>query len=109
MFDSIVDALRYHAERNPDRICIVDDKGENTYEDVWKLSVKCAEFMKTCGVKKGSCVVVECTQDSRFLICAFSCQLLGALFVPLENKAVKERTEEILKETNAVLFLYEMI
>lgn len=107
MFNSIVEALVCHAEKKPRRICIVDDRGENTYEDIRELSIKCAEYMKMCGVKKGSCVVVECTQDSRFLICAFSCQLMGAIFVPVENKAIKERIDEILKETEAVLLLYD--
>lgn len=106
MFDSIVEALAYHAKRIPDKLCIVDEKGENTYYEIWNLTVKCARLLSEYGIRKEDYIVVECTQDARFLICAFACQLSGIRFVPVEQKAAKERADEILKETGAKIFLY---
>lgn len=103
---SIVEALAYHAQERPDRLCIVDEQGENTYQSIWELTLKCVKGYEKYGIAKSDSVVVECTQDARFLVCAFACQLAGAIFVPIENKATKERTKEILEETKAGLFLY---
>lgn len=106
MFESIVEALAYHAQRTPKKFCIIDEKNENTYHDIWRLTVKCTKALVECGIQKNDYIVVECTQDAKFLVCAFACQLMGALFVPVEHKATKERIDDILKETGAKIFLY---
>jgi len=39
------------------------------------------------GIKKGDCVMVECTQDAAFLICDFACEICGAFFAPVEHRS----------------------
>ena len=107
MFNSIMEALAQHAVKQPDKLCIVDEKREYTYGEIFRLAAQCREALKEYGVGAGDYVVVECTQDAGFLVCSPACQQIRALFVPVENKAAQERTAEILRETKAKLFLYE--
>ncbi len=104
--NSIVEVVASHAETNPDKICIVDIKGSYTYKDTWKKVQDIAYLFMEMKIEKGDCVIVECTQDFEFLVCNLSCQLIGAIFVPVELKASFEKVSMILEDTDAKLFLY---
>ena len=58
-------------------------------------------------IRKQDKVAVECTQDANFLIYAIACQLMGAVFVPLEKNASRERVNTIIEDTCPKLFVCE--
>lgn len=93
--------------RYPERLAVVDRQGEYTYAELWREARRGAAWLRRAGVDRGDCVLVECTQDARYLICDFACNLVGAYFVPVEHKAAQDRVDEIAAETQARLFLYE--
>jgi len=103
--ESIVEILAKHAAKNPDKLCVADESGTYTYKDIWEQVKITAQILKTMKIKPKDRVMVECTQDAEFLICDFACELCGAIFVPIEHRASKERVETILKETDAVVFI----
>ena len=105
MFESIVEALAYHAKSCPHKICVVDEEREYTYADMWRLTIGVSENLKKYNVPHDGYVVVECTQDARYLVCSFACQLIGAQFVPVESKVSLDRLGEILKEVKASLYI----
>lgn len=105
--ESIVEILADYAAKKADHLCIVDGAGENTYGQVWTATREIAKKLTALGVRKGDCVMVECTQDVRFLICDFASQLLGVIFVPVDKKASLERVNMVAEETEAKLFIHE--
>lgn len=106
MDDSIVGILYENASADGTRLCIVDQDGAHTYGQIWIDVVNTVLNLKDLGIKPKDCVLVECTQDARFLICCFACNLLGAYFVPIEYQASLERVSDIEKETEAKIFIY---
>lgn len=107
MKNSILEIIAENAVKHPERLCVVDGRGEFTYADIWHAA-KCAAYeLKELGVKKGDCVLVECTQNADYIICDFACNVLGAYFVPVEHKASAANVQAIYEETEAVLLICE--
>lgn len=107
MANSILEIILNNAEEFPERLCLVDGSGEYSYADIWAASKRAAARLLQHGVKKGDCVLVECTQDANYFICDFACNLVGAYFVPLEHKAAPARVQAMQEETDAVLLICE--
>lgn len=105
MFESIVEVVASHAANHPDRLCVADKTGEYTYGELWRQARIAAHRLAVFGIKKKDCVMVECTQDAQYLICDLACELMGAIFVPVEHRASEDRVKTILEETDAKLFL----
>lgn len=107
MFESIVEAVAAHAEEFPDKLCIVDTAGEHKYNALWTDVQNAAQTLQAKNIKRQDCVMVECTQDFRFLVLGLACELLQAIFVPIERKAPIERILDVLNDTSAKLFICE--
>lgn len=104
--ESIVEAVANYARKTPAELCVADGFGEYTYAMVWENVCTLARFLCWEGVKEKDCIMVECTQDARFLICDLACELIGAVFVPVEHKASQDRVQVIAQDTDAKFFLY---
>lgn len=107
--NSIVELVAKQAQLHPDGLCIVDEKSAYTYLDTWKKVRHTAQVLTELNIRKKDCVIVECTQDFEFLVCNLSCELIGAIFVPIEYKSSLEKIRMISKETDAKLLIYETI
>ena len=55
------------------------------------------------GLKGGDCMVVECTQDTRFLLLNMGAELAGMVFVPFERRAAQARVDDICGEVQPAL------
>lgn len=106
-FDSVASAVKYYAMHRLNRLCIVDSMKMYTYADVWEMVKYLSFYYKSIGIEKGDRIVVECTQDARFLICGLACQLSGAIFVPMEHKSLPERCRELIASVDAEFLIYE--
>lgn len=107
MFCSIVEAVGYYAKSQPSKLCIADETQAFSYQEVFDKANVAAGYLKKIGVQKEDKVAVECTQNAEFLINALACQLLGAVFVPLEKNASKDRVADIIEDTQPKCFLCE--
>ena len=99
--DSILEAIRQHAAKNPEKLCIVDETGELSYKNYWNRIKGIAELLKLKNVQKGDCVAVKTMQNSFFTAAAMGIQLAGGIFVPIEKNAPEDRVRNIIKETEA--------
>ena len=102
---SIVEAVFGHASENPERMCIIDEQCALTYKEVCGRTMAVAEYLRGMGAKKGDMVIVECTQDARFLIADLALEIMGAVFVPVEMNVSSERLESIKTETGAEIYI----
>ncbi|MBQ4531136.1 MAG: acyl--CoA ligase [Lachnospiraceae bacterium] len=105
MFRSIVEAVAYYGEKNPEKLCIADEIEALSYQEVRDRIGQIAEKFQAMGIRKEDKVAMECTQDARFLICGLACQLIGAVFVPLEKNVSKERVQDIIEVTEPKCFI----
>lgn len=102
---SIVECIAMHSLETPDKLCIVDNSIELSYQDAWECICGFADELKAKGLKKGDCVVVECNQSVNYFVCEMAIQLAGGVFVPLEKNATVVRLKEIVAETGAKLHI----
>ncbi len=107
MHGSIIEIVADYAHRDPKRLCVADKTGAYTYGQMWEKAQAGARKLEAMGIQKKDCVMVECTQDARFLVCDLACELYGAIFVPVEHRAPADRVEKIMADTDAGLFLCE--
>lgn len=106
--NSIVEILSLHSQNNPEGLfCVGSNEKEYTYSEAWK-KIKCvAEVLRSkFNIKETSCVMAEANQSAEFLIVDLACELLGAIFIPVEDVASNERIKTILNETKSVLFVF---
>ena len=105
--NSMVEVLAGHAVSEPDNLFIADSYGyEYTYIEAWKCVKRFAYFLvNDADVHFGDKVMVECNQDAFFLLIDLACNLIGAVFVPVENGASAERKKCIFEETEARVWI----
>ena len=107
---SMVEVLANYAQKQTDSIFIADNSDNVfTYGETWKNVKIVAETLKTVyGIKTMDKVMVECNQDAWFLIVDFACQLIGAIFVPIENNASYDRKKTIYEETQSKIWIAQV-
>ena len=102
--ESIVQAIAKHAQCNPEKICIIESKEITvSYSEFWDRIQKKSSQLKELGVKKGDVVCIESIQQAKFLEVLFACQLIGAIYIPLETGFKKEKLDEIKRENSNCL------
>lgn len=101
MHSSILEAIKKNSVNNADKLAVIDVNGHYTYGDFYQKIKETATELLEHGLCKGDYIVIECSQDVRFLELDFACGMIGVVFVPVEKKAVKSRVSEIFNETNA--------
>lgn len=101
MYKSIVDAVIHHSKEEPDKIAIADAEQCFTYAQLVKEISKTAQWLESKDVQPGDYVLVECTQDTKYLIIFLALEYLGIIFVPIERDSVQERVGAIVNETKA--------
>ncbi len=103
---SMPQLLKYYAKEHPQNLYAADAAGnELSYGMAWDKVGNAAAELEKLGVKKGDCVMVQCNQDTAFLILDFALGLLGAVFVPIENGASEDRISMIREETDSKWYL----
>lgn len=104
---SMVETLCKYARLQPDKLFVADDVGhEYSYGDFWiKVRQTAYNLIEMLEIKAGDKIMVECNQDADFLIVDFACELLKAVFVPIEKDASEDRKRMISAETGSVLWV----
>ena len=110
---SLVEALRWHAERTPDRIHIHlrnDDGTETpiTYGELVRTATAISGGLRQLGVTKGDCVALMLRTERAFFETFFAILMIGAVPVPLyppvraeDLLAYSRRQEGILRNAEA--------
>ena len=104
---TLVEIVYMHVLQQPEQLCVVDSVGTYTYLQFWEKIISVVTKLKSLSIESGDSVLVECTQDANYLACDFACNLVGAIFVPIEHKASADRINKICEEVQAVLFIHQ--
>lgn len=101
MFNSIVEAVFYYAEAQPEKLCLADDNKEVTYAEYAELILKYAHIFSNDGICKNDNVVVEASQTINYLAMELAIQLIGAVFVPVENMCAESKIAAFTQRAHA--------
>lgn len=107
MFNSIIEAILHHADTQPDKLCLADDKGTVTYAEYASLILRFANALDTLGVGRGQSVVVEACQTIDYLATQQAIQLLGGVFVPTEHNCAPDKIVGFAERADAGLVITE--
>ena len=102
---SIVEWIAFHAQQQPDRLCLADGAKAASYQQVWRNIYGLSRHLKTIGVSTGDCVLVECTQNVDYMICEFAIQLAGGIFVPVEKNSAADRIHSMVQGVDGKLYI----
>lgn len=100
-FETLLQALEYHAETQPDKLLIADGERELSYAQFLRAASGFACYLRKQGCKTGDIVAVQNTQSAVFAVAAFGAQIGGYICLPLDGDASETRVRQILELTNA--------
>ncbi|MCR5175252.1 MAG: acyl--CoA ligase [Anaerovibrio sp.] len=103
--NSVVENIFYHGEHQPQKLCLVDKWGEISYGDYKDKIMALADRLAECGVKRGERVVVEAEHSITYLALEAAVQLLGGIFVPVENNCAPAKINVFAKRSGACLVI----
>lgn len=105
MFNSIVEAIFYHAGYQPDKLCLADDYTSVTYAEFTRIIARFVTLFAKLGIVEDNRVVVEACQTVEYLAIQAALQLLGAVFVPVEHNCAPEKIQSFAKRTDAEMVI----
>ncbi len=90
-----------------DRIFVIDDQKQYTYQEVLDRTEKAAAALKAAGVIPGTGVAVAMNNCLEFVVLTFALAKLGAIKVPINRSTGFEESAYILQQSEAKLFFTE--
>ena len=104
---TLVEALEYHVERQPDRLSVFLHEGEQehriTYRDLWNGATLYAARLAAQGVGPGQTVAIMLPTSKDYLFCFYGTLLAGAIPVPLYPPARLATIEDHMTRHVSVL------
>jgi long-chain acyl-CoA synthetase len=109
-FNTVLDALLFHAKTTSDKIAVIDREGKTTYRGLAAAIANAAGNLRDLGVRKGGRVMIAAVPYARFAVAYFACHYIGAVAVPVDKNAVKDTLIWMkgLLETEFVFFEGEL-
>jgi 1-acyl-sn-glycerol-3-phosphate acyltransferase len=105
---TLIDALRWHAERSPERVHIFlaeDHGGERpiTYRSLWDRAVAVAAGLREHRIAPGDRVALMLRTEEPFFASFFGTLLAGAVAVPMYPPHRADQIEEYMRRQLAIL------
>ena len=104
---SILEAVRMHADQQPERPALGDKSRIVNYKTLWEEVRRGAGFLHEAGVSAGDMVVIRGVQKVEFVTAMLSLHLLGAAACPLEKAVKDERILEIMQFVDSTACIAE--
>ena len=104
---TLIELFADYAKTQPDTYFAADSYGTSlTYGEAWRKTRCVAKNLTDIyKVKKEDKVLIRCNQSVNYLIIYLACNLIGAVFVPVEESASDERIKDIAIETECTLYI----
>lgn len=107
--DSIVYAVKKHAEETPERVAVIADEEQITYAELWKEIQGFAAYINSFGFEKGSRIIVKSAPSIWFAVSAFAIHLSGNTQVPLEKTIGAKGLESVAQELSAKMIISDIV
>ncbi len=97
------------AERDPDKIAIVDDKTRLTYTQWLDKIRRLANGLNARDLKRGDHIAVVLQNRWEMATLHWACQLLGIIVTPLNWRAKSDELDYVLSDANAKAVVFQNI
>lgn len=104
-FNSVVEAVAYHAKHTPEKICLIDKEKKYTYSKLWNCLKNFNIYLKKSGLNDGDRVIIKNSQSIDTVVAMLGVQLAGGVSVPVEKGIAETRIIELLEYTEASMFI----
>src|ERR1700741_1746547 len=94
------------ARMSPDRLAVVDDGREWTYEQLHRRSTRTAHALAKLGVGNGDRVAYLGPNHANLLETLFGAGMLGAIFIPLNARLAPAELAYILGDSGASVLVH---
>lgn len=102
-------SIHHHSIATPDKVAAVCGNDSITYLQLWNAIVQRAEELKSKGVLPDRPYVFRSTQDIDFVVTYCAVHYVGAIAVPLEQKATDEHFNAIYTEVTSCTFAEDIV
>lgn len=102
-------SIYHHSIATPDKVAAVCGADSITYSQLWSSIAKRAEELKSEGVLPNRPYVFRSTQDIDFVVTYCAVHHIGAIAVPMEQKATDEYFNAISAEVSACEFTEDIV
>lgn len=104
---TLIELLAGYAETQPDIYFAADSNGVSlTYREAWhEIKHVAKNLTELYSIKQGDKVLIRCNQSVNYLVIYLACNLINAIFVPVEESASDERIRDIAEETECKLYI----
>lgn len=99
----ILDLIRDHAARAPDRPLVVTEDGIWSYGEIWSLARRFAGRLRRAGIGEGDHVALIAGNSAAYLVCWFGINAAGAVAVCLNNQLKGESIHYLVSQCDARL------
>ena len=99
--NTLIEYVKLHAEKNPDKIAVFSEGGFFTYETLYDFAQKYASFLISKGLQRGDRVVVKSSQSVHYIIIYLAVHYAGGVITTLEKTSPNTKILEIAKIVDA--------
>lgn len=87
MFDSVVEAVAYHAKQTGKKAAIITDHAFVSYEKLWSGILQYAGILKNKGIHSGDKIIIAVNYTEQFIEMYFAVHWIGAVNVVVDKNA----------------------
>ncbi len=102
---TMIGALRFRAERTPDKMAYVTGSDIWTYRRLLEESERLAEALRGLGIAPGDRVALHMTNVPEIILAYYACFLLGAIASPLNIRIKAAELHPLLRRLRPALYL----
>jgi acyl-CoA synthetase (AMP-forming)/AMP-acid ligase II len=95
------------AIRHPDRVAVIDERGELTFDELERRSNALARALREKGVKGGEAVAVMCRNHRGFVDAIFACSKLGATVLLLNTDFAGPQLHGVIEREQPQAIIYD--
>lgn len=106
--NSIVEAVAAAADRKPDTVAVIAERQEITYGELWKEVRGFAAYLQSCGLEKGSRIIVKAKHSIWYVVACFGIHLAGCVFVPVEKTIGVEGLKDIAEQLSPSMVISDL-
>lgn len=99
--NSLTEVIYNHALARPNTLAATDEVMDLTYGRLWAAISGFAGYLKSLGLKKGDCVLVQATNTCNFVAAYYGIQYAGCIAVLIDKQVPVDNVAEILAATEA--------
>lgn len=101
--------IREHALHTPDKIAVIDEKGNQvSYSELWEKIQSASKALRQCGLKPGERIILAASKSIDFIYLYFGAHLSGLITLPVDPEVNSSRIENIISQTSPALILGEL-